>query len=111
MCRSEGSFRCLSGGMFDPVGHGDRMLKVRLSRAGAKKRPFYHIIVTDSESSRDGRFIEQLGTYDPSKPPKDAQVNNARLAYWLGVGARPSETVAKVLRDKSKADAQAPSGG
>lgn len=87
------------------------MLKVRLSRAGAKKRPFYHIIVTESESSRDGRFIEQLGTYDPSKPPKDAQVDNARLEYWLGVGARPSETVAKVLRDKKKAESLTQSGG
>ena len=85
------------------------MLTVRLSRAGAKKRPFYHIVVTDKENPRDGRFIEQLGTYDPSKPPQDVTINAARIEYWLSVGARPSETVAKVLRDKRKADAQAAS--
>jgi small subunit ribosomal protein S16 len=79
------------------------MIKVRLARFGAKKRPYYHIVVTDSENPRDGLFIEQVGTYDPMKPMADARVDGDRLSYWLGVGAKPSETVAKVLREHKKA--------
>ncbi len=79
------------------------MLTVRLSRFGAKKRPYYHIIVTDSENRRDGRFIEQLGTYDPKKPMAEARVDRERLGYWTGMGARLSESLAKVLREHAKA--------
>jgi len=66
------------------------MVKVRLSRAGAKKRPYYHIVVTDKEKPRDGRFIEQIGTYDPSRPIEEARVDYPRLDYWVGVGAQVS---------------------
>ena len=79
------------------------MVSVRLARFGSKKRPYYHIVVTHSENPRDGRFIEQIGTYDPAKPMADARIDRARLDYWLSVGARPSVTLAKVLREHQKA--------
>jgi small subunit ribosomal protein S16 len=78
------------------------MVKVRLARAGSKKRPFYHLVVTDHQKARDGRFIEEIGHYDPSRPIGEAKVDHARLAYWTGVGAQLSETVAKVVRDHAK---------
>lgn len=74
-------------------------LKIRLSRAGAKKRPFYRIVVTDSRNPRDGRFIERVGTYDPMLP-KDVQrvtLKEDRIRHWLGVGAKPSDRVARFL--------------
>lgn len=79
------------------------MLAVRLARFGTKKRPYYHVVVTNSESPRDGRFIEQVGTYDPAKPMADARVKRERLDFWLEKGAKPSETLAKVLREHAKA--------
>lgn len=79
------------------------MVKVRLKRAGAKKRPYYHIVVTDRENSRDGRFIEQLGTYDPKLPIDTVTMNFDRLDYWTGHGALVSERVTKVLKEYRKA--------
>lgn len=79
------------------------MVKVRLARFGAKKRPYYHIVVTDSENPRDGRFKEQVGTYDPKKPMAEARVDRDRINYWLSVGAKPTVSVAKVLREHQKA--------
>ena len=81
------------------------MVKVRLARAGAKKRPYYHIVVTDKEKPRDGRFIEQIGTYDPSRPIEEARVNQARLDYWVGVGAQVSDRVRDVVKEHNKAAA------
>jgi small subunit ribosomal protein S16 len=78
------------------------MVKVRLSRAGAKKRPYYHIVVTNKESSRDGRFIEQIGTYDPSRPISDARVDYPRLEHWVAVGAQVSDRVASVIKQHRK---------
>ncbi len=83
------------------------MVKVRLSRAGAKKRPYYHIVVTDKEKPRDGRFIEQIGTYDPSRPIGEASVDQARLDYWVGVGAQVSDRVRDVVKEHNKAVAAA----
>ena len=74
-------------------------LKIRLSRAGAKKRPFYRIVVADTRSPRDGRFIERLGTYNPMLP-KDARrvtLEEDRIRHWIGVGAKPSDRVARFL--------------
>jgi small subunit ribosomal protein S16 len=74
------------------------MLAIRLSRGGAKKRPYYHIVVADSRSPRDGRFIEKIGAYNPMLPREHAdrvKVNAERVKYWLGVGARPSDRVAR----------------
>lgn len=83
------------------------MVKVRLARAGAKKRPYYHIVVTDKEKPRDGRFIEQIGTYDPSRPIEEASVNQERLDYWVGVGAELSDRVRDVVKEHNKAVAAA----
>ncbi len=72
-------------------------LRIRLTRGGAKKRPFYRIVVADSRSPRDGRFIEVVGTYNPqlaSDDPERILLKEERLKYWLGVGANPSDRVA-----------------
>ena len=76
------------------------MLAIRMSRHGAKKRPFFHIVVADSRSPRDGRFIEKLGTYNPLLPREHAQrvtLDKERIAHWLKAGAQPSDRVAKFL--------------
>jgi len=72
--------------------------KLRLARAGAKKRPFYRVVVTDSRSPRDGRYIEHVGVYDPTRNPAEVRFKMDRVEYWLGHGATPSETVAQLLR-------------
>lgn len=75
-------------------------LKLRLSRAGAKKRPFYRIVVADSRSPRDGRFIEIIGTYDPILPndhEKRVTLKTERIEHWLKVGARPTDRVLRFL--------------
>jgi small subunit ribosomal protein S16 len=77
-------------------------LKIRMARGGAKKRPFYSIVVAESRSPRDGRFIEKLGTYDPmlkKDHPNRVVLKAERLQHWLGVGALPSERVARFLGD------------
>jgi small subunit ribosomal protein S16 len=71
---------------------------LRLSRAGAKKRPYYHIVATDSRNPRDGKFLEAIGAYDPNLEPAKFEVNQDRLQHWLKMGAKPSETVAGLLR-------------
>ena len=73
------------------------MVKLRLKRMGAKKAPFYRIVATDSRSPRDGRFIEQLGTYDPTKNPVAVTINEEAVMKWLNVGAQPSDTVRSLL--------------
>lgn len=83
------------------------MVIVRLARRGTKQRPFYHIVATDNASRRDGRFIEQIGTYDPHKPDTEAFVRDDRLAYWRGVGAQLSTRVDHILKAKAKAAAAA----
>jgi small subunit ribosomal protein S16 len=75
-------------------------LKLRLSRGGAKKRPYYRIVVADSRMPRDGRYIERVGTYNPMLPqdhPDRVKLNDERIRHWLGVGAKPSDRVAKFL--------------
>ncbi len=71
---------------------------IRLSRHGAKKRPFYRIIVTDSRAPRDGRRLEQVGTYDPNQNPARVQFQQEKLEHWLRRGARPSLTVAQLIK-------------
>ena len=76
------------------------MLAIRMTRHGAKKRPFFHIVVADSRSPRDGRFIEKLGTYNPLLPRDHAQrltLVKERIEHWLKVGAQPSDRVARFL--------------
>lgn len=75
-------------------------LKLRLSRGGAKKRPYYRIVVADSRMPRDGRYIERVGTYNPMLPqehPDRIKLNDERIKHWLGVGAKPSDRVARFL--------------
>lgn len=78
---------------------------LRLSRAGAKKRPYYHVVATDSRNPRDGKFIEAIGAYDPNLEPPRIQFNRDRLDYWLKVGATPSETVADLIKRSAGAPA------
>lgn len=81
------------------------MVKIRLTRGGAKKRPFYHIIVTDSRSARDGRNIERVGYYNPVAAGNDKRVelDVERVKYWLGQGAQLTEKVASLYKQVSKA--------
>jgi small subunit ribosomal protein S16 len=75
-------------------------LKIRLARAGAKKRPYYHIVVADSRSPRDGRFIEKVGSYNPMLPVEHAErirLTDERIRHWLGEGATATERVARFL--------------
>ncbi|MDX9873085.1 MAG: 30S ribosomal protein S16 [Clostridia bacterium] len=71
--------------------------RIRLRRMGAKKAPFYRLIVADSRTPRDGRFIEEIGYYDPTKNPTVIKVNEERALYWLKTGAQPSETAKSLL--------------
>ena len=74
------------------------MVKIRLRRMGAKKAPFYRIVVADSRYPRDGRFIEELGFYDPMKNPVEIKVDTDKTKEWLGKGAQPTETVKSLLK-------------
>ena len=77
------------------------MVTIRLSRAGAKKRPFYHIVVADSRRARDGRFIERVGFFNPlaTGAEEGLRVDQARVAHWLGQGAQASDRVGKLLKE------------
>lgn len=78
-------------------------VRIRLARGGAKKRPFYRIVVADSRSPRDGRFVEVVGTYDPMLPaehPERVRLKEERVKHWLGVGASPSDRVAKFCAER-----------
>lgn len=73
-------------------------VKIRLRRMGAKKAPFYRIVVADSRFPRDGRSLEEIGYYNPLTDPAEVKVNNERAAYWLSKGAQPSDTVRALLK-------------
>tara|TARA_R110002096_G_scaffold147671_25_gene307865 strand:+ start:3088 stop:3360 length:273 start_codon:yes stop_codon:yes gene_type:complete len=75
---------------------------IRLRREGTKDRPYYRVVVTDKRNRRDGRFIESLGTYDPMKEKENATLDLARVDYWSSVGAKPSETVASLIKKERK---------
>jgi small subunit ribosomal protein S16 len=72
-------------------------VKIRLTRVGAKKRPYYRIVVTDSKSPRDGRFIENIGTYDPKAEPSKIELNKEKALDWMKKGAQPTNTVQKLF--------------
>lgn len=76
------------------------MVKIRLRRVGAKKQPYYRIVVADSHSPREGKFIEIIGTYNPRTEPPSMEIDADRAIYWLGVGAQPSEAVQRILDKK-----------
>ena len=83
------------------------MVRIRLARAGAKKAPFYRIVVTDHRSPRGGRFLETVGTFDPVAKPEIIQVKADRLAYWQSKGAQVTDTVSAVLKKAAAAAAAA----
>lgn len=75
------------------------MVKIRLKRMGANKKPFYRIVVADSRSPRDGRFIEEIGYYNPVSEPKTIKINEEKALKWLGIGAQPTETVRNLFKN------------
>jgi len=81
------------------------MVSIRLSRACAKKRPFYHLVVTDSRNRRDGRYIERVGYFNPvgKDHEENLRIDVERIDYWVGQGAQPSERVASLLKSHRKA--------
>jgi small subunit ribosomal protein S16 len=86
------------------------MVSIRLSRGGAKKRPFYTIVVTDSRNRRDGRCIERLGFFNPIASGKEQRLNlnQERLQYWLNTGAQPSERMVSLMREQRRQQPAAP---
>jgi small subunit ribosomal protein S16 len=74
------------------------MVKIRLRRIGAKKSPFYRVVVADSRAPRDGRFIEEIGTYNPLTRPSEIKINMERADYWVKNGAQPTDTVRALLK-------------
>ncbi|HLJ91202.1 MAG TPA: 30S ribosomal protein S16 [Candidatus Angelobacter sp.] len=81
------------------------MLKIRLARAGARKKVSYRVVVMEGERARNGRFVEILGSYNPRRNPPEVVLDQERVAYWIGVGAQPSETVRSLLQKASRAQA------
>jgi small subunit ribosomal protein S16 len=75
------------------------MLAISLMRMGAKKRPFYRVVVKEKRSKRDGKYLENLGTYNPMTDPAEVDLKHDRIQYWIGVGAKPSETVASLIKN------------
>ncbi len=75
-------------------------VRIRLTRKGTKKRPFYRIVVAHSEAPRDGKFLEIIGTYNPLTDPAEVQIDRERLRVWLDRGARPSDTVRSLIKQK-----------
>lgn len=82
-------------------------VRIRLKRIGARNHPAFRIVVADARSPRDGRFIEELGSYDPKRAGTNFTLNLARADYWLSKGAQPSETVASFIKKARRAAAQA----
>jgi len=74
------------------------LVKIRLTRKGAKKKPFYRVIVAESSVRRDGPFLEIIGTYDPMKNPSEIKINTDRAKHWIGCGAQPTPVVKKLLK-------------
>ena len=74
------------------------MVKIRLKRMGAHKKPFYRVVVADSRTPRDGKFIEEIGTYDPMKNPAEIVIDNEAAQKWLANGAQPTDTVRALLK-------------
>jgi small subunit ribosomal protein S16 len=80
------------------------VVRIRLRRMGAKKKPFYRIVVANQQNARDGRFIETIGTYDPLTDPATVELKDDRVIYWLSVGAQPSEAVGRLLKKQGLVD-------
>lgn len=87
-----------------PVTHHWRLdlLAIRLMRMGAKKRPSYRIVVKEKQSKRDGAYLENLGTYNPTREPAEINLKSDRVQYWLGKGAQPTDTVRRLIKQAAK---------
>ena len=83
------------------------MLAIRLMRMGAKKSPSYRVVVKEKLSKRDGAYVENVGFYNPTRNPAEVRLDLERVNYWIGRGARPTDTVRQLIRQQSKAQAQA----
>ncbi len=81
-------------------------VRIRLSRHGAKKRPFYRIVVTDSHAPRDGRFIDQVGTYDPRAQAGGLRIDSQTIEKWIQRGAQPSQTVSELIKKAASANSR-----
>ena len=79
------------------------MLAISLMRMGAKGKPYYRVVVKEKRSKRDGKYLEQLGTYNPMTNPAEIKLNQERVQYWVGVGAQPTQTVASLIRKNAAA--------
>ena len=78
------------------------MVKIRLQRAGKKKAPFYHIVIADSKSPRDGKIIEKIGTYNPMTEPSELVLDREKVAQWIKNGAKPTDTVKRLIEKEAK---------
>ncbi len=87
------------------------MLAIRLMRMGAKKRPAYRVVVKERLSKRDGAYIENVGTYNPTREPAEVNLNLERIRYWIERGAQPTATVKRLMRIHAAAGAETPSEG
>ena len=85
------------------------MLAIRLMRTGAKKRPSYRIVVKEKQSKRDGAYLENLGTYNPTREPAEIKLKADRVQYWIGKGAQPTDTVSRLIKQAAKNQAAADS--
>lgn len=83
------------------------MLAIRLTRKGARKQPFYRIVVAEKESRRDGRFVEIVGYYNPCRQPAELKLDRERISYWMARGAQPSDTVRNLIRKNDQQAAAA----
>jgi small subunit ribosomal protein S16 len=86
---------------------GNDLLAIKLMRTGAKKRPSYRIIVKEKQSKRDGAYLENLGTYNPTRDPAEIKLNLDRVRYWMEKGAQPTETVDRLIKASGKQQAAA----
>ena len=83
------------------------MLAIRLMRIGAKKKPFYRVVVKEQRTKREGAYLENVGTYEPTRNPAGVNLDLERVEYWIGKGAQPTETVRRLINSTKKAAAQA----
>ncbi len=83
------------------------MLAIRLMRMGAKKRPSYRIVVKEKQSKRDGAFLENVGTYNPTRDPAEIKLKTDRVQYWIAKGAQPTDTVRQLIKQAAKAESAA----
>lgn len=86
-------------------------VKIRLKRIGAKKKPFYRIVVADSRSPRDGKFIEEIGTYNPVSEPKQFSVDSEKVLKWMSNGAKPTDTVDRLFKNNGVYDVKSEEQG